>query len=189
MRSNTACYRDGIPEEELLTAVILQAIADAGHTSHGEPTQEAIEAHEFLTSETGSWAKSRRDFCGAIGVDPDLLRVQILKAIPRPGERVTTEPVAPLEKPVEKPKPLRLRVLDALADGYEAVSAIAARINANQSSVVYHLKMLQSEGLVRCASPSFKREPARWVLAGSSPAPSGGRSHPQRAEQPSLHQG
>lgn len=72
--------------QSLYRAVIARAVLDL----FGKviPAPEGVDANGarrealyFLVRERGAWAASRRDLCGACGIDPDALRANILRII------------------------------------------------------------------------------------------------------------
>lgn len=72
--------------QSLYRAVIARAVLDLfGKVIPASETDEAQlarrEALYFLTRESGAWAESRRRLCAACEVDPDALRVNILRIL------------------------------------------------------------------------------------------------------------
>lgn len=72
--------------QALYRAVLARAVLDlfgkAIPASEGDDAQLARrEALYFLTRERGAWAESRSRLCGACGIDPDALRLNILRIL------------------------------------------------------------------------------------------------------------
>jgi len=72
--------------QSLYRAVIARAVLDL----FGKviPAPEGVDANGarrealyFLVRERGAWAESRRDLCGACGIDPDALRKHVLRIL------------------------------------------------------------------------------------------------------------
>lgn len=78
--------REMSAEQALYTAVVEQAIRDL----EGPNFPLASESWSFLTDRSGAWARSRRDICDCIGVDPDKLRENVMstRRVPVRGQKV-----------------------------------------------------------------------------------------------------
>lgn len=78
-------HRQLIPEELLVVAVIEQAIRDL---SDPDPTIRKEANHFFFGG--GGWQEQRDFYCGAVGVDPEVLQEQIRrsdKTVTRPSDQ------------------------------------------------------------------------------------------------------
>lgn len=143
------------PSEALIVAIIEQAISDALHAEPGKWASGSVtihdqaEARSFLTAETGGWARSRRDLCEAVGLDPDILRGRMLHLIEQTESWV--ENAQPMPQPASQP--LRFCILDALAEGADTAPEIAARIDAHRAAIASQLNAMAREGLVRPEPP------------------------------------
>lgn len=75
------------PEQELLLAVLTQAVTDLGDKD------DVIrrDARLFFFAKSGGWERSRTNISEALGVDPDVLQEQLRRA----GKVVTERPTAP----------------------------------------------------------------------------------------------
>lgn len=82
--------KDQLPDldyKELAKFVICQAIEDVttwnskGRGNGAQTWEEAKEAGFFLTSPEGEWKNSRDVWCGLAEIDPDELRIRIMKAL------------------------------------------------------------------------------------------------------------
>lgn len=85
--------------QALCRAVLVRAVLDpfgkAIPASEGDDAQLARrEALYFLTRERGAWAESRSRLCGACGIDPDALRLNILR-IPKAARLSGRMPAMP----------------------------------------------------------------------------------------------
>lgn len=54
-------------------------------------------------------------------------------------------------------EPTRLRILDALRDGAQAVGDLVERLNTSQPTVSKHLRILREAGFVRCRVDAQRR--------------------------------
>ena len=82
----TGARRVATPEEELIFAVVIQAVDDLQSSDE----QARFEAHEFFLQQRGGWADMRRFYFDLLGLDAqrvlDALKTRLTDPPERPGK-------------------------------------------------------------------------------------------------------
>ena len=124
---------DATGERMMLASVILLAFNDArpGPLRHFATAKDRREAVAFLTHESGTWAKSRRDTCDALGINPDVIRARAIRMLADPDSVETGRSL------VFAKQPGRLKPRNPLDD--EMLAIVKERGTVNLSDFVREL--------------------------------------------------